>query len=187
MNRLTIRPAQPADAPALVDLIESAYRGDSSRAGWTTEADLLGGQRVDLPMVEDMIRDSHVLIAFGQSSDEAELASPRPLGTVTLADEGDGVAYFGTFAVSPRAQGSGLGKELMAFAEDYAARTWASQAMRMTVISKRSELIEFYERRGFVRTGETEPFPYGQERFGLPKLDDLEFIVLKKRLAGDSA
>ncbi len=182
MSRLVVRSAELGDAPALVELIESAYRGERSRSGWTTEADLLGGQRVDLPMVEDMIGASTVLVAFS-SDDQAPAGTRTPLATVTLADEGDGVAYFGTFAVSPDAQGSGVGKELMAFAESYAQRQWGTTAMRMTVISKRAELIAFYERRGYVRTGQTEPFPYGQERFGVPKCDDLEFAVLTKPLS----
>ena len=182
MSRLVVRRAELGDAPALVELIESAYRGERSRSGWTTEADLLGGQRVDLPMVEDMIGTSTVLVAFS-SDDQAPAGTRTPLATVTLADEGDGVAYFGTFAVSPDAQGSGVGKELMAFAESYAQRQWGATAMRMTVISKRAELIAFYERRGYVRTGQTEPFPYGQERFGVPKCDDLEFAVLTKPLS----
>lgn len=102
MSALVIRQAEPADAPALVDLIESAYRGDRSRSGWTTEADLLDGQRVDLPMVEQMLGTSTVLVAFAQDH-EAPAGSRSPLATVTLTDEGDGVAYFGTFAVSPEA------------------------------------------------------------------------------------
>ncbi|WP_019175714.1 GNAT family N-acetyltransferase, partial [Brevibacterium ravenspurgense] len=128
-----------------------------------------------------MLSTSTVLVAFAQDH-EAPAGSRSPLATVTLTDEGDGVAYFGTFAVSPEAQGSGVGKELMAFAESFAQREWGTTSMRMTVISKREELIAFYERRGYQRTGETEPFPYGQERFGVPKVDDLEFAVLTKPL-----
>lgn len=181
MSGLFIRRAEPADAPGIVDLIESAYRGDRSRTGWTTEADLLDGQRVDLTMVEEMLGTSTVLVAFAQDH-EAPAGSRSPLATVTLKDEGDGVAYFGTFAVAPDAQGSGVGKELMAYAESFTQREWGTTSMRMTVISKRAELIAFYERRGYQRTGETEPFPYGQERFGIPKVDDLEFAVFSKPL-----
>ena len=81
-----------------------------------------------------------------------------------------------------RQQGSGLGKQLMAQAERYVQQHWGRSTMQMTVIDCRSELIAFYQRRGYVRTGITKPFPYGDERFGLPRRDDLRFEILQKTL-----
>ena len=108
-------------------------------------------------------------------------------GHVHLRDLGDRTAYFGTFAVSPRAQGRGVGKELMTHAEAFARDRFGAERMRMTVIDKRTELIAFYERRGYLQTGEREPFPYGEDRFGLPRTEDLEFVVLIKELGPTSA
>lgn len=84
------------------------------------------------------------------------------------------------FAVSPDQQGSGLGSRLMVWAENWVRSQWGVRSIKMTVIRQRSELIEFYRRRGYEPTGETEPFPYDDERFGTPLRDDLEFVVLAK-------
>ena len=163
--------------PAIVELVESAYRGDASRVGWTTEADLLDGQRTDAAAVADTITaDTSVVLL---SVDEG--------GTMTACCQvdrrGDGVAYFGMFAVRPQAQGSGIGGDLLTEAERYARVEFDASELEMTVIGQRSELIAWYERRGYRRTGETRPFPYGDERFGIPRRDDLHFIVLTKTLA----
>lgn len=183
------REATAADVPALVALVESAYRGDSSRAGWTTEADLLDGQRLDADMGRELVGASGAVVLLFEQADQPgpadqadKPASSRLAACVQLEDRGDGVAYFGTFAVDPVRQGGGIGKTVMEVAEAEAARRWGADRMRMTVIRQRAELIAYYERRGYVRTGEREPFPYGQEQFGLPRRDDLEFVVLEKRL-----
>lgn len=177
---LTRRAAGPTDVPALVALVESAYRGEDSRAGWTTEADLLDGQRLDVGMAAEMVGASGAVVLLFQQ--EGAAADSRPLACVQLEDRGDGVAYFGTFAVDPRRQGGGVGKSVMAAAEDEARARWGATRMRMTVIRQREDLIAYYERRGYALTGEREPFPYGQEQFGLPQRDDLEFVVLEKPL-----
>lgn len=174
---LTLRPATLDDVSALVALVNSAYRGDSSRAGWTTEADLLGGQRVDAEGVAGTIRQTdHVILVH--ESDAGLLAC------VLLERVGDG-AYLGMLTVRPTAQGGGIGRRLLESAEGFAAARWQSRSIHMTVIVQRPELIAWYERRGYRRTGELRPFPYGDERFGLPKRSDLAFEVLRKPL--DSA
>jgi ribosomal protein S18 acetylase RimI-like enzyme len=168
------RAATAADVPALVALIESAYRGDASRAGWTTEADILGGQRTDPEGVLAVIESaSSRLVAVER---DGELVACCQL------DHRGAHAYFGMFAVRPTLQGGGLGKAVIAEAERFAREEWRVAEMHMTVITVREDLIAWYERRGYRRTGRTSPFPYGDERFGLPTRDDLEFELLTKKL-----
>jgi N-acetylglutamate synthase-like GNAT family acetyltransferase len=164
-----IRRATPADVDAVVALVESAYRGDSSRAGWTTEADLLDGQRTDPAEVASVLDELVV------AEEDGEM-----LGCCTLVPR-DGYAYFGMFAVRPGLQGGGIGSKLLEAAEDLAAEHGAGH-VEMTVISTRTELIDYYLRRGYVDTGESRPFPYDDERFGRPRRDDLAFTVLVKKL-----
>ncbi|OJH33552.1 GNAT family N-acetyltransferase [Cystobacter ferrugineus] len=179
MHPLTFRAATGADIPALIALVTAAYRGDASRAGWTTEADLLDGARIDAPGLRADLRRERSTILVAERDG-------RLLACAHVADEG-GVGYFGMFAVDPGQQGGGIGKLVMQAAEAHAAREWGLSTMRMTVIDVRDELIAFYERRGYRRTGIKKPFPYGDERFGLPKRGDLRFEVLEKPLAGASA
>lgn len=170
---LTFRDATFSDVEALVGLIESAYRGDASRAGWTTEADLLAGQRTDPEGVRE------VITAPGSRLLVAERAGE--IVACCQLQKREAHVYFGMFSVSPGLQGAGVGKTVMAEAERI-AREWGAGEIRMTVIRQREDLIAFYERRGFGRTGRFEPFPYGDERFGLPLRDDLEFAELAKPL-----
>ncbi|HET6855886.1 MAG TPA: GNAT family N-acetyltransferase [Streptomyces sp.] len=174
-GELVFRDAVPADADALVALIESAYRGDSSRSGWTTEADILEGQRTDPAGVLDVIKanDGKLLIV---ERDGVLVACCQ------LESRGD-AAYFGMFAVRPELQGAGLGKVIIAEAERVARESWGASEMHMTVISVRNDLIAWYERRGYRRTGKMTPFPYGDERFGIPQRTDLQFELLVKALA----
>ncbi|MEV7782077.1 GNAT family N-acetyltransferase [Kitasatospora sp. NPDC088351] len=164
-----------ADVPALVELVESAYRGDASRAGWTTEADLLEGQRTDAEGVTAAIThpDGVVLIA----EQDGEL-----LACCQLERRGER-AYFGMFSVRPGRQGGGLGRAVLTEAERVAGE-WGAAELEMTVIEQRSDLIAWYERRGFHRTGVHTPFPYGDERFGIPLRPDLRFETLTKSVAG---
>lgn len=173
---LTFRRARAADAGVVLDLVESAYRGERSRAGWTTEADLLAGQRTDPEGVAVALAGGWVLLAVD--------AVGTTVGCCQLERRGD-AAYFGMFAVSPTRQGQGLGDALLAEAERRVGAEWGACRMRMLVIDARVELITWYERRGYLRTGETEPFPYGDERFGRPLRPDLAFAVLVKDFGED--
>lgn len=174
MSDISFRDANEADIPALVLLVTSAYRGEASRVGWTTEADLLDGNRIDPEVLRaDILRaGSRILLA---ERDGATLACAH------VAIEGD-AGYFGMFSVRPELQGHGLGKRVLDEAERMAREDWRLPVMRMTVIDVRDELIAFYERRGYRRTGNYKPFPYGDPRYGIPLRDDLRFEVLEKTL-----
>ncbi|MFJ3974324.1 GNAT family N-acetyltransferase [Streptomyces sp. NPDC090021] len=171
---LSFRSAVEADVPELVALVESAYRGDASRAGWTTEADYLDGQRTDVDGVRAVIDSRDGVLLVVERAGEL-------VACCHIEHRGDH-AYFGMFAVRPGLQGAGLGKEILAEAERRARDTWGAGEMRMTVVNVREELIAYYVRRGYRRTGELSPFPYGDERFGIPLRDDLAFELLVKPL-----
>jgi len=166
--------------PAIVSVVESAYRGEASRVGWTTEADLLDGQRTDVAAVSAMMAapDSVVLLAEA----DGVLAGCCHLERRPADD-----VYFGMFAIRPGSQGQGWGRQVLAEAERLAAQEWHAARLVMTVIAQRDDLIAWYERRGYRRTGESRPFPYGDERFGIPRRPDLKFVVLAKPLASDGS
>jgi ribosomal protein S18 acetylase RimI-like enzyme len=167
-----ISKALPTDASALNQLVNSAYRGDSSRQGWTTEADLLDGTRIDETAMRDLIeKPGTVILTYREAS---EL-----LGCVELRLQ-DGKLYLGMLSVKPNTQGKGIGKKLMHAAEDY-ARQQNITTIFMTVISVRQELIDWYIRHGYKLTGERKPFVVPDTRWGIPKIQ-LEFVVLEKSL-----
>jgi GNAT superfamily N-acetyltransferase len=175
VSEATFRPAAPDDVPALHRLIESAYRGDSAKAGWTHEADLLGGQRTDEAELRDILADASRVLLLGEIDGVLT-------GCVQVAKQGEGLAYLGLLTVDPRRQAGGLGRWLIAAAEAEAIDRFGATRMEMTVIRQRVELIAWYERRGYRLTGETRPFPLDDERFGLPQTRELEFVVLEKAL-----
>src|SRR5262245_22917356 len=177
MHTFQLRVATAVDAPALHALVNSAYRGESSRAGWTTEAHLLDGQRTDEDWLRDIIATRGQVILIHEEDD-------GPIACVLLERHGS-ECYLGMLTVKPTAQATGIGRPLLDAAERWARAEWSSHGIYMSVLVQRPELIAWYERRGYRRTGEHKAFPYGDERFGLPRRPDLAFEVLRKTLTAD--
>lgn len=176
MSEVVIRESTGDDVAALHRLIEGAYRGEGARRGWTHEADLLGGQRTDVAALKDILADPAQILLLAEGPD-------GPRGCVLIADKGDGLAYLGMLTVDPALQGGGLGRRLTRTAEAETVRRFAARRMEMTVIVQRTELIAWYARLGYAATGEMRPFPMDQPRFGLPRREDLAFVVLARDLA----
>ncbi|GAA0475800.1 GNAT family N-acetyltransferase [Parasphingorhabdus litoris] len=174
-QELNMRAARAQDLPALHGLVESAYRGDSAKRGWTHEADLLGGQRTDLEALREILADENQVILLAM--DDADIA-----GCVQLMRVKEGVTYLGLLTVDPDRQAGGLGKKLLHASERYVAENWQARVIEMTVILQRADLIAYYERRGYSQTGERRPFPLDDPRYGLPKTQELEFVVLRKEI-----
>ena len=175
MTETTIRDATTADIPALHALIESAYRGEASRAGWTTEADLLDGQRTDPDDLADILADPKQALLTAWRGGQL-------VGCVRIADRGDATGEFGMLSVSPTMQGGGLGRRLVEAANTTLADRFGARRVRISVFPQRETLIAWYERLGYRPTGDTLQFPYGDPRFGLPRRDDLYFVVMERQL-----
>lgn len=167
-----IEAAVPGDAEVLGQLVNSAYRGETSKAGWTTEAELLDGTRTDAAAIADLIRDPDTTLL--KYTEKGEI-----LACVELKVAGSKL-YLGMLTVRPHLQGKGIGKVLLERAEAE-GRAKGCSSIFMTVISARAELIEWYVRHGYVETGERKPFEFKDPRFGQPR-KPLEFVVLEKRL-----
>ncbi len=167
-----ILPAKLEDAAILSDLVNSAYRGDSSRAGWTTEADLLDGSRTDQAVIEEILQKPGTTIL-------KYIEEGKILGCVELTLHDDKL-YLGMLTVRPDLQGKGIGKKLLAAAEQEALNQHC-HAIFMSVISIRHELIAWYVRHGYHDTGKRKPFDVADPRWGIPKVK-LEFAVLEKAL-----
>jgi GNAT superfamily N-acetyltransferase len=174
---LSFSTASAADVDEVVTLVESAYRGDASRAGWTTEADLLDGQRTDAAAVRAVIAPPSSVMLLARD------AAGELVACCQLERRDGDIAYFGMFAVRPGQQGAGLGRVVLAEAERRARDEWQCATMEMTVIAQRRDLIAWYVRRGYDETSDTRPFHYGDAAFGMPRRDDLYFVVLRKQLA----
>lgn len=172
-TELTISKVTATDIDELVQLVNSAYRGDSSRQGWTTEAELLEGVRTDpITLLAQINQPGHTILKAVNEAQEI-------IACVGLEEKSNKL-YLGMLTVNPTIQANGIGKKMLQAADDFAlARNL--HCIEMTVISVRSELIAYYERRGYQRTGEKRDFPT-DPKFGIKK-QDLEFIVLEKKLA----
>jgi ribosomal protein S18 acetylase RimI-like enzyme len=174
--------ATPTDASSVCTLVNSAYRGESSKKGWTTEADLLGGQRVDVEGVLEILRTPNRLILLLKGQVTGKIAACVSLDFSPEACDGrERACYLGMLTVDPNLQASGLGKRMMKEAEK-TARDRRVDVMFISVIQLRTELIDWYRRHGYRPNGKTKPFPYGDQRFGDPKRRDLHFVLFEKRL-----
>jgi ribosomal protein S18 acetylase RimI-like enzyme len=167
-----IIPATPEDVSALNVLINSAYRGESGKQGWTTEADLIEGTRIDVDELIEILKDPKATIL--KYVDDGEI-----LACVELIQEEDKL-YLGMLTVSPLLQGKGIGKELLIVAEQEAQKRNYNKIV-MQVISVREELMDWYVRHGYTHTGERKPFHFTEAKFGQPK-QPLEFVVLEKMI-----
>ena len=171
---MLLTPAVEADYPAIIDLANLAYRGTGPSASWNIE-NFIEGQRLnDSLLREDLAAKPGAHLLTYRDTLDGPL-----LGTVWLDPRKDGIWYLGLLTIHPDLQKRKLGRTLLTAAEDFAKQRGARR-VQMTVVNVRDILIAWYERRGYTLTGETRPFPYGDERFGKPTRDDLYFVVLQK-------
>jgi GNAT superfamily N-acetyltransferase len=164
-----------ADYAEIIDLVNLAFRGSSPSGSWNIEAGIIEGQRLN----ESLLREDLAAKPAACLLTHRDEAKGTLLGTVWLDPGKDGVWGLGLLTIRPDLQDRQLGRALLTSAEDFAKQRGAHR-IRMTVVNVRETLIAWYERRGYTLTGETQPFPYGDERFGRPLRDDLHFVVLEK-------
>ena len=169
-----LREASEAEYPDIIAMTNRAFREPAGQADWKVET-LVDGQRVDESLLRQDLAEPGARLLIWRGADGEHM------GHVRLDDDGDGAWYLAMLTVRPDRQDAGLGRTLLAAAEDF-ARARGGKRMRMTVVHQRPELIGWYERRGYALTGETEPFPYGDDRFGRPTQEGLYFDVLEKAL-----
>ena len=167
--------ASAADVAGLVELVNAAYRGAASRRGWTSEADLLTGARIDAAALAEIIgaSDAAVLVMRGR---------PGLFACVHVRRVSAERAAVGLLTVRPALQGNGIGRRLLAAAEAYARASLGARVVELTVLTAREELLAWCERRGYHLTGETRPLPH-DERFGVPVRGDLALAVLERQIA----
>jgi ribosomal protein S18 acetylase RimI-like enzyme len=172
---MLLTPASEADYPAIIDLVNLAFRGSGPVASWNIETGIIEGQRLNESLLrEDLAAKPEAHLLTHRHSGNGDL-----LGTVWLDPGKDSVWHLGMLTVRPDLQNKQLGRALLIAAEDF-AKARGARCIHMTVVNVRDTLIAWYERRGYIKTGETQPFPYADERFGKPLRDDLHFVVLEK-------
>ncbi len=171
MNIDSFRIANKADAKAIAQLVNESYRPKYRGQGWTHEADLISGERINAAQIAEAIASDGSIILLGFSGSEA-------IASVHIEKDGDN-CLIGMLAVSPGGQGRGVGKEMLSQAECYANMKFNSKKFTMLVISARSELISFYLRRGYQKTGAVMDYPLSAGA-GAPKRTDLKVEVLEK-------
>lgn len=169
--------ATEPDFPAIIDLVNDAYRGHGAVESWNIESGIIEGTRLtDSLLREDLTAKPHAHFLVTHDPETKAI-----IGTVWLEPLAEGVWYLGLFTVSPALQKQHLGRALLTAAEEF-AKDHGAHSIRMGVLNVRDALIAWYERRGYARSGETEPYPYVDNRFGTPLRDDLNFVILEKRL-----
>lgn len=171
----TFRTATLQDVDSLVKLINSAYRGDYSKQGWTTEADLLGGQRTDQETLKQLLKEqrNQIEVAVDETG--------HIIACVHVRVEPPKTLYFGMLTVEPKLQTKGLGKQLIRHVE-MLTKVMALSKIRCTVIHTRAELVSFYERRGYRPTGKVEEFPMNDPKFGIPKVSEIKLLEFEKHV-----
>lgn len=174
MKDVTFKTAHPEDSQIISELVNSAYRGEHSKKGWTTEADYIGGTRTSPELILAMINtpSAQIDLAFDQLN--------NMIGCVYINRETPQRLYFGMLTISPLYQGHGLGKKMMSHVEGI-ARIESFTELKMTVLNVRVELIAFYERRGFIATGDFEKFPDNDPAYGIPKVSGLKLLEYIKK------
>ena len=182
---ITLTPATEADYPAVIDLANRAYRGTGPEASWNVE-NVIEGQRIDESLLrDDLAANSEAQLLLWLGEDGALLGCVRlePIQQLEPFPQHEPADawYLSLLAVDPRRQNQQLGRILLAASEAF-AQARGARRIRMSVLHVRDTLIAWYLRRGYTPTGETEPFPYGDERFGRPLRDDLHFVILEKEL-----
>jgi predicted N-acetyltransferase YhbS len=175
VTMIAIQRAQPVDAEAIAQLINSAYRGETSRAGWTTEADLIEGLRTTTQEIAHLLQQPNTMLLVGVLDHEV-------VATICcewLQEGGQSKAKLGMIAVKPTLQNQGIGKQIIQAAEAHAHHAWQVQVYCMTVVTARDTLIAFYNRLGYQRTGLVRPFPYESDLWQV-KVNGLQFEYFEK-------
>jgi ribosomal protein S18 acetylase RimI-like enzyme len=166
-----------ADYPAIIKLVNAAYRGHGAVESWNIELGIIEGTRLtDSLLREDLAAKPQAHFLVHRDPEGRSI-----IGTVWLEPVDDHAWYLGLFTVDPAIQNQQLGRRLLSAAEEF-AKARGARSIRMGVLSVRDTLIAWYERRGYARTGETEPFPYGDDRFGKPLRENLVFAILEKQV-----
>lgn len=171
---ISLQLAEESDLPAIVSLMNAAFRGSSGKQSWNVESFITGTRTTESLLREEIAGGAQFLLTRDERTSALR-------GLVSLQALSPDRWYLGSLTVDPSLQGTGFGSELLCNAEDYSIARGA-RMMEITVVNVRDALIAWYERRGYVLTGEKRPFPYGDDRVGTPTRDDLEFVVLEKDL-----
>lgn len=161
----------------IAKLVNSAYRGETARQGWTSECDIIDGQRTDPESLLELINTENSYIILLESKQTKELIGCCHVEKSKSSPH----MYLGMLSVSPTLQNQGIGKALLIIAEKYCKR-FGCGAIEMSVISTRTELQDWYKRHGFVVVGDPELFPYDNPKIGIPKVEGLQFDVLVKSI-----
>ncbi|WP_158942338.1 GNAT family N-acetyltransferase [Granulicella sp. S190] len=172
---IPLQPAKETDFPAIIAIMNAAFRGAEGEQGWSVELGFITGERINESLLrEEISKGALYLLAKDEVTSDLQ-------GCVSLQAISPEKWYLGSLTVGPALQNTGFGRALLSAAEEYTVKHGA-RTIEMTVVNVRDTLISWYERRGYRQTGETRPFPYGDHRYGTPTRSDLEFVVLERHL-----